>query len=104
MRSNENKLNCCFSPREHPKPKLRDWLSTEAHAIFEAPSRAAAETRLWQLRTTWGTLEPEVVRRLTKDVDACLTFSQRDRQLHPLIRSTECKRLGGIHGCIVCCG
>lgn len=64
-------------------------LSTDAHAIFEAPSRTEAEARLAQLRTTWGTLEPEVVRRRLKDVDACLTFYQCDHHLHPLIRSTN---------------
>jgi len=67
----------------------RQHLSTDAHAIFEAPSRAEAQARLAQFRTTWGTLEPEVVRLLTKDVDACLTFYQCDQTLHPLIRSTN---------------
>src|SRR6266542_6417141 len=67
----------------------RQQLSTDAHAIFEAPTRAEAEARLVAFRTTWGTLEPEVVRLLTKDVDACLTFYQCDQHLHPLIRSTN---------------
>jgi transposase-like protein len=67
----------------------RQQLSTDAHAIFEAPTRAEAEARLAQFRTTWGTLEPEVVRLLAKDVDACLTFYQCDHTLHPLIRSTN---------------
>ena len=30
-----------------------------------------------------------MVRLLTKDVDACLTFYQFDHTLHPLIRSTN---------------
>ena len=67
----------------------RQQLSTEAHAIFEAPTRAEAQARLAQFRTTWGTLEPEVVRLLSKDVGACLTFYQCDHRLHPLIRSTN---------------
>ncbi len=67
----------------------RQQLSTDAHAIFDAPTRAEAEARLAQFRTTWGTLEPEVVRLLTKDVDTCLTFYQCDHRLHPLIRSTN---------------
>ena len=67
----------------------RQQLSSDAHAIFEAPTRAEAEARLVDFRTTWGTLEPEVVRLLTKDVDACLTFYQCDHRLHPLIRSTN---------------
>jgi transposase-like protein len=67
----------------------RQQLSSDAHAIFEAPSRAEADTRLAQFRTTWGTVEPEVVRLLTKDIDACLTFYQCAQTLHPLIRSTN---------------
>jgi transposase-like protein len=67
----------------------RQQLSTDAHAIFDAPSRAEAEARLEQFRTTWGTLEGEVVRLLTKDVDACLTFYQFDHGLHSLVRSTN---------------
>jgi len=67
----------------------RQQLSTDAHAIFEAPRRAEAEARLAQFRTTWGTLESEVVRLLSKDVDTCLTFYQCDHSLHPLIRSTN---------------
>jgi transposase-like protein len=67
----------------------RQQLSTDAHAIFEAPTRAEAEVRLAQFRTTWGTLEPEVVRLLTKDLHVCLTFYQFDQLLHPLIRSTN---------------
>jgi transposase-like protein len=67
----------------------RQQLSTDAHAIFEAATRAQAQERLAQFRTTWGTLEPEVVRLLNKDVDLCLTFYQFDHALHALIRSTN---------------
>jgi transposase-like protein len=67
----------------------RQQLSTDAHAIFEAPTRAAADARLAAFRATWGGLEAEVVRLLTKDVDACLTFYQFDQPLHRLIRSTN---------------
>jgi transposase-like protein len=67
----------------------RQLLSTDAHAIFEAPTRAEAQARLAQFRTIWGTVEPEVVRLLSKDVDACLTFYQCETHLHPLIRSTN---------------
>jgi transposase-like protein len=67
----------------------RQQLSTDAHAIFEAPTRVEAEARLEQFCTTWGKLEGEVVRLLRKDVDACLTFYQCGHQLHPLIRSTN---------------
>jgi putative transposase len=67
----------------------RQQLSTDAHAIFEAPSRAEADARLAAFRATWGSLEAEVVRLLSKDVDACLTFYQFDHPLHRLIRSTN---------------
>jgi putative transposase len=67
----------------------RQLLSMDAHAIFEAPTRAEAQARLAQFRTIWGAVEPEVVRLLSKDVDACLTFYQCETHLHPLIRSTN---------------
>jgi transposase-like protein len=67
----------------------RQQLSTEAHAIFEASTREEALWRLSQFRTTWSELEPEVVRLLTKDVDACLTFYHFDHSLHSLVRSTN---------------
>jgi transposase-like protein len=67
----------------------RQQLSTDAHAIFEAPTRAEADARLAAFRATWGGLEAEVVRLLSKDVDACLTFYQFDQPLHRLIRSTN---------------
>ncbi len=67
----------------------RPQLTTEAHAIVAAPTRAEAEARLAQFRMPWGTLEPEVVRLLSKDVDAGLTFYQCDQSLHALIRSTN---------------
>jgi len=67
----------------------RQQVSTDAHTIFEAATRAEAEERLAQFRSIWGTLEPEVVRLLSKDVDLCLTFYQFDHALHALIRSTN---------------
>ena len=74
---------------EAAKRLRRQHLTTDAHAIFEAPTRAEAIERLAQFRTTWGTLEPEVVRLLAKDVDLCLTFYMFDSTLHPLTRSTN---------------
>ena len=67
----------------------RQQLSTDAHTIFEAPTRAEAVERLAQFRATWGVLEPEVVRLLSKDVEACLTFYQFEPALHSLVRSTN---------------
>jgi len=67
----------------------RPQRSSDAHAIFAAPTRGEAEARLAQFRAAWGTLEGEVVRLLSKDVDTCLTFYQFDHTLHPLVRSTN---------------
>src|SRR5215207_6806059 len=74
---------------EAAKRLRRQQLTTDAHAIFEAPTRAVAIVGLTQFRTTWATLEPEVVRLLSKDVELCLTFYQFDHTLHPLTRSTN---------------
>ena len=74
---------------EAAKRLRRQQLTTDAHAIFEAPTRAEVIERLAQFRTTWATLEPEVVRLLAKDVDLCLTFYRFDSILHPLTRSTN---------------
>lgn len=74
---------------EAARRQRRQQLSTDAHAIFEAPTRAEADARLAVFRATWGGLEAEVVRLLTKDIDACLTFYQFDQPLHRLVRSTN---------------
>jgi putative transposase len=67
----------------------RQQLSTDAHAIFEAPTLEEARERLALFRSTWSALEPQVVRLLTKDVDLCMTFYQFDQPLHALVRSTN---------------
>ncbi len=67
----------------------RQQVSTAAHTIFEAPTRAEAEQRLAPFQATWGTLEPEVVRKLSLDIELSLTFYQFDPTLHVLIRSTN---------------
>ena len=67
----------------------RQQLCTDAHAIFDAPSRPEALERLEQFRAKWASLEGEVVRLLSKDVDACLSFYQFEPALHSLVRSTN---------------
>lgn len=67
----------------------RQQVSSEAHAIFEAPTRAEAEQRLACFRATWEPVEPEVVRKLAHDIDRCFTFYQVDLELHHLVRSTN---------------
>lgn len=74
---------------EAARRQRRQQLSSDAHAIFEAPTRGEADARLAVFRATWGGLEAEVVRLLTKDIDACLTFYQFDQSLHRLVRSTN---------------
>jgi transposase-like protein len=74
---------------EAARRQRRQQLSTDAHTIFEAPSRVEADARLAVFRATWGGLKAEVVRLLTKDIDACLTFYQFDQPLHRLVRSTN---------------
>jgi putative transposase len=90
---------------EAARLRRRQQLSTEAHAIFAAPARVEAEARLALFRTTWSTLEPEVVQLLTKDLNACLTFYQCDQTLHPLIRSTNLRTYAVARLCAIpACG
>jgi transposase-like protein len=74
---------------EQARRLRRQQLTTDAHAIFAAPTRTEAEQRLATFRTTWGQLEGAVVRLLTKDIALSLTFYQFDVSLHPLVRSTN---------------
>jgi putative transposase len=67
----------------------RQQVSQDAHAIFEAPTRAEAEQRLSEFQATWGALEGEVVRKLSLDIASSFTFYQFDARLHPLVRSTN---------------
>jgi len=67
----------------------RQLVTVEAHAIFEAPTRAEAYACWRTFQTVWGAREPEVVRRLGLDFDTCLNFYACDQRLHPLIRSTN---------------
>jgi transposase-like protein len=74
---------------EQARRMRRQQVSTEAQAIFEAPSRTEALERLASFQTSWGILEPEVVRMLRKDSELSLTFYQFDVALHAHIRSTN---------------
>ena len=67
----------------------RQQVTTDAHVIFEAPTRGEAEERLDRFQATWGGLEPEVVRRLTQGIETSFTFYQCEASLHPLVRSTN---------------
>ena len=74
---------------EQARRMRRQQVSSDAQAIFEAPSRTEALERLASFQTTWGILEPEVVRMLRKDIELSLTFYQFDVALHAHIRSTN---------------
>lgn len=67
----------------------REQVTTDAHAVFEAPTRKEALERLATFQAKWGQLESEVVRRLSQDIETSFTFYQFDIVLHPLIRSTN---------------
>ena len=67
----------------------RQQVTTAAHAIFEAPTRAEAEERLARFQATWEVLEPEVVRRLMQGIETSFTFYHFEAALHPLVRSTN---------------
>lgn len=74
---------------EQARQLRRQQVSSDAQAIFEAASRTEALERLGSFQTTWGILEPEVVRMLSKDIELSLTFYQFDVALHARIRSTN---------------
>jgi putative transposase len=74
---------------EQARRLRRGQLTTDAHAIFEAPERTEVLERLAGFQTAWRPLEPEVVRMLTKDIELSLTFYQFDVALHVRIRSTN---------------
>jgi len=74
---------------EQARRLRRLQLTTDAHTIFEAPTRAEALERLATFRTRWGQLESEVVRLLAKDIELSFTFYHFDVSLHPLVRSTN---------------
>jgi transposase-like protein len=74
---------------EQARRLRREQVTTDAHAIFDAPTQTEALERLAAFRTRWGQLEGEVVRLLTKDIALSLTFYQFDVSLHALVRSTN---------------
>lgn len=74
---------------EQARRLRRQQLTSDAHAIFEAPTRAEAVERLATFQTTWGDVEPEVVRKLAQGIESSFTFYQFESALHPLVRSTN---------------
>ena len=74
---------------EQARRLRREQVTTEAHAIFEAPSRAEASQRLAAFSARWAEVEPEVVRQLKQGIESSFTFYQFDGALHRLVRSTN---------------
>jgi transposase-like protein len=61
-------------------------MKTEALEIFEADTRADAETRLAAFETKWEPLEAKAVHNFRWGIQRCFTFYQFEKSLHPLIR------------------
>jgi putative transposase len=74
---------------EQARRLRRQQVTTDAHAIFEAPSRSEAVERLSTFQATWADVEAEVVRKLTQNIESSFTFYQFDVALHALVRSTN---------------
>jgi putative transposase len=74
---------------EQARQLRRHQLTSDAHAIFEAPTRSEAVERLSTFQAKWRSVEPEVVRKLTQGIESSFTFYRFDVALHPLVRSTN---------------
>src|SRR5919109_3499530 len=74
---------------EQARQLRRQQLTTDAHAIFEAPTRTEAQARLSTFQARWRDVEPEVVRKLTQGIESSFTFYQFDVAVHALVRSTN---------------
>jgi putative transposase len=74
---------------EQARQLRRQQLTSDAHAIFEAPTRSEAVERLSTFQAKWRSVEPEVVRKLTQGIESSFTFYLFDVALHGLVRSTN---------------
>ena len=64
-------------------------LKTEAYAIYDAPSKSAAQTQLTAFCDKWQALEPKAVHAFQWGIQRTFTFYAFDKVLHPLIRTTN---------------
>jgi transposase-like protein len=71
--------------------KHQRWrqLKTEAYAIYDEPSRPAAQAQLTTFVHKWQALEPQAVHAFQWGVQRTFTFYDFDKELHPLIRTTN---------------
>ncbi len=74
---------------EVARQQRRHAMKTEALEIFEADTRAEAETRLTAFVAKWETLEAKAVHNFRWGIQRCFTFYQFEKNLHPLIRSSN---------------
>jgi putative transposase len=74
---------------ETARQQRRHAMKAEALEIFEADTRAEAETRLAAFAATWEPLEAKAVHNFRWGIQRCFTFYQFEKSLHPLIRSSN---------------
>jgi len=74
---------------EVARQQRRHAMKTEALDIFEADTRAEAETRLTAFAAKWEALEAKAVHNFRWGIQRCFTFYQFEKNLHPLIRSSN---------------
>jgi transposase-like protein len=74
---------------EVARQQRRQTMKTEALEIFEADTRADAETRLAAFVAKWEVLEAKAVHNFCWGIQRCFTFYQFEKSVHPLIRSSN---------------
>lgn len=74
---------------ETARQQRRHAMKAEALEIFEADTRADAETRLAAFTAKWEALEAKAVHNFRWGIQRCFTFYQFEKNLHPLIRSSN---------------
>ena len=64
-------------------------LKTAAYAIYDAPTKSAAQAQLTAFVDKWHTCEPRAVHALQWGIQRTFTFYAFAKELHPLIRTTN---------------
>ena len=82
---------CTAQPwsEEAARAQRRADISTDAHYIFKATTRAEAHQRLTQFVAKWQPLEPRAVKNFIYGLKRCFEFYEFDPALHSLIHSTN---------------
>jgi putative transposase len=74
---------------EVARHQRRSAISSEALAIFQAPTREVAEQRLSEFESRWQGREAQAVKTFKHGLKRCFTFYQFEQALHPHLRSTN---------------